>query len=209
MAKHAVEMTTSGSRGTEQGGRWAQEVAWAAGDGGWGGEEGAGQTLVHETHAPKRISHIQFGLLNAEVQEFRGGARERRRRRQLVVGVPSFQVSCCNNVLRFLAHVRSVVCFTRSRKRPCFDLFHRRPPHERFGGVSIVIFFSCLAWVYPLAQVARTAGLGRSIYIFINIAFFECGLWILACQMSCACRVPTQLITPACSSHVCPEILRT
>lgn len=111
MAKHAVEMTTSGSRGTEQGGRWAQEVAWAAGDGGWGGEEGAGQTLVHETHAPKRISHIQFGLLNAEVQEFRGGARERRRRRQLVVGVPSFQVSCCNNVLRFLAHVCSVVCF--------------------------------------------------------------------------------------------------
>lgn len=32
-------------------------------------KEGAGQTLVHETHAPKRISHIQFGLLNAEVRK--------------------------------------------------------------------------------------------------------------------------------------------
>lgn len=61
--------------GTEQhggGGGWTQDVAWAAGNGDWGdGEEGvregAGQTLVHETHAPKRISHIQFGLLNAEV----------------------------------------------------------------------------------------------------------------------------------------------
>lgn len=58
-----------GGRG---GGGWAQDVAWAPGDGSWGnGEgvvrEGAGQTLVHETHAPKRISHIQFGLLNAEV----------------------------------------------------------------------------------------------------------------------------------------------
>lgn len=52
---------------------WGQDIAWAAGDG-WGdGEdggarEGGGQTLVHETHAPKRISHIQFGLLNAEVR---------------------------------------------------------------------------------------------------------------------------------------------
>lgn len=54
------------------GGGWSRDVAWGPGDGGWGDEgegvrEGAGQTLVHETHAPKRISHIQFGLLNAEV----------------------------------------------------------------------------------------------------------------------------------------------
>lgn len=65
----------AGSVRERGGGGWGQDVAWAAGDG-WGdGEdggarEGGGQTLVHETHAPKRISHIQFGLLNAEV---RGG----------------------------------------------------------------------------------------------------------------------------------------
>lgn len=48
-------------------------MAWGPGHG-WDGDdeemvarEGAGQTLVHETHAPKRISHIQFGLLNSEV----------------------------------------------------------------------------------------------------------------------------------------------
>ncbi|CAM9833807.1 unnamed protein product [Pylaiella littoralis] len=67
------------------GGGWTQDVAWAAGDGGWGDEEegvreGAGQTLVHETHAPKRISHIQFGLLNAEeverMSEFQVFSRE-------------------------------------------------------------------------------------------------------------------------------------
>lgn len=65
----------SGGGKTDQrgggGGGWSQEVAWAASDGWGNGEsvvrEGAGQTLVHETHAPKRISHIQFGLLNAEV----------------------------------------------------------------------------------------------------------------------------------------------
>lgn len=54
-----------GGRG--QAGGWSQEIAWGAGNYGEV-KEGAGQTLVHETHAPKRISHIQFGLLNAEVR---------------------------------------------------------------------------------------------------------------------------------------------
>lgn len=58
----------SGSGGV--GGR-TQGMAWDRG--GWEEDEvpssqGAGRTLVHETHAPKRISHIQFGLLNSEVR---------------------------------------------------------------------------------------------------------------------------------------------
>lgn len=57
-----------GGRG--QAGGWSQEIAWGAGDYSEV-KEGAGQTLVHETHAPKRISHIQFGLLNAEVRSGR------------------------------------------------------------------------------------------------------------------------------------------
>lgn len=74
----ATRNANHGGGGTRNkgGGGWVQQnVAWAPGNGGWGdGEEeelreGAGQTLVHETHAPKRISHIQFGLLDAEVCE--------------------------------------------------------------------------------------------------------------------------------------------
>lgn len=58
----------SGSGG---GGGRTQEMAWDRG--GWGEDDipsshGAGRTLVHETHAPKKISHIQFGLLNSEVR---------------------------------------------------------------------------------------------------------------------------------------------
>lgn len=50
---------------------WASDNSWG---GDWGGNhasatKGAGQLLVHETHAPKKISHIQFGLLTAEVRQ--------------------------------------------------------------------------------------------------------------------------------------------
>lgn len=70
---------------------WGPDAAWGGGGSGWqhggggydGGEDasggrnnGAGPMLVHETHAPKRISHIQFGLLNAEVGEMSRAATE-------------------------------------------------------------------------------------------------------------------------------------
>ena len=78
MAWNAQKGGRSADRGNDAdggvgaGGGWSQEMAWAPG--GWdeadmgSGVQGAGQALVHETHAPKRISHIQFGLLNSEVR---------------------------------------------------------------------------------------------------------------------------------------------
>ncbi|CAM9817787.1 unnamed protein product [Ectocarpus sp. 12 AP-2014] len=87
MATRNANHGGGGGAGNKGGGGWVQQdVAWAPGNGGWGdGEEeelreGAGQTLVHETHAPKRISHIQFGLLDAEeverMSEFQVWSRE-------------------------------------------------------------------------------------------------------------------------------------
>ena len=93
-------------RETGRGG-WGGDVAWAGGDG-WGDEddggarEGGGQTLVHETHAPKRISHIQFGLLNAEV---RGGGDSG----GVVVVVVVVVILC---VILFIAAVCCKLCLT-------------------------------------------------------------------------------------------------
>lgn len=65
-----------GSVGGGKGQNGRPAIGWvpdpAAWGDNWGYDEGAatkgaGHLLVHETHAPKKISHIQFGLLNAEV----------------------------------------------------------------------------------------------------------------------------------------------
>lgn len=148
MAKHAVEMARhaggGGGSGAEQrGGPWAQDVAWAPGDGGWGGgeegaREGAGQTLVHETHAPKRISHIQFGLLNSEVQwwclyyEQRGSGRGK------------FHLCC---MLLYFAHV-SVVCML-SRACLRFDLDRRGQPRT--------LLLRCVDFVLPRLSCMPTS----------------------------------------------------
>lgn len=76
--REAGKANASAGGGQNGGVGWVQDAAWdwqregdGSGDDGSGGrrKQGAGQLLVHETHAPKRISHIQFGLLNAEVKE--------------------------------------------------------------------------------------------------------------------------------------------
>lgn len=65
---------TSAGRSGAKGENGRPMKGWAP-DPGWGSSwddrrsarNGGGLLLVHETHAPKRISHIQFGLLSSEV----------------------------------------------------------------------------------------------------------------------------------------------